>query len=227
VTTPPPDEASDCPVPTGCGSVLLFGGTFDPPHAAHAELALRARDHAFPAGSNAWLVLIPAARNPHKPGGPSASGQHRAAMLRLAFDAAPRCAVWTEELRRAERTGEPSYFIDTLRAARRTLVPGADLRFLLGADQVAAFHRWREAGAILDLARPVVLLREPWRTPTDLERELRNTGAWTDDELGDWLGAIAPVGVLDARATDARAGQALDRLAPAVRAYIREHGLYR
>ncbi len=214
------------PVPEGARSVLLFGGSFDPPHAGHASLAARARDRLFPSG-DAWLVLIPAARNPLKASGPEASGDDRVAMLRLAFADAPRVSIWAEELRRAERDRAPSYFIDTVRTARDALAPDADLRFLLGADQAVAFHHWRAFREILGLAAPAVLLRTPLATPAEMMDAMRATGAWTADELARWRDAIADVGVLDARATDVRVGTDGDAVSPPVRAYIESHALYR
>lgn len=213
------------PIPPGAGCVLLFGGSFDPPHAAHAELASLARDAVFP-GGDARLVLIPAARSPHKAVGPVASGPSRVAMLRLAFRDDPRASVWTEELDRAAQTGEASYFVDTIRAARALLGAGADLRFLIGADQAASFHRWRAFREVLELGGPVVLPRSPLDTPERVLDAMAASGAWSGEELAAWRGAIAEVGVLDARATDVRAGASRGVLAPAVRAYIESHGLY-
>ncbi len=217
------------PVPQNAREIALFGGTFDPPHRAHAELAAAARDLAAP---GAWLVFVPAARSPFKEDAPSAD-EHRLAMLRLATTAVERGAIWTDELDRAGR-GEPSYWIDTLRRAGAAR-PDAKLRFLIGSDQAAEFHRWREPGAILEIARPIVLPRAPVTTPEELGATLRETGAWSQAQIAAWRGAMVALPAVDSSATRARALLRAGRLDdpslselvdPAVLEYIHAHGLY-
>lgn len=204
--------------PAGEGeSVLLFGGTFDPPHLGHVAPAVQARDAVMP---GAWLVYVPAGRNPLKQDGPVASGDDRVRMLRIATRAIRRVAVWTLELDR----GGPSYWIDTVRAAGGA-AGGAALRFLIGADQAGAFHRWRAHEEILDIAQPVVVPRGPIATSHDLERELARTGAWAPAAIARWLGWFQETEMVPAAATDIRRGSA-EGIDPAVLAYIRARGLY-
>ena len=120
----------------------LFGGAFDPPHGAHVALARAAveqlgldRLHVAPTGM-AW----------HKAQTLSAAA-HRLAMCRLAFGGLPKVFVDDRELRR----GGPTYTIDTL-TELRAQYPGAELFLQIGADQAAAFHTWRRAGEIVDMA---------------------------------------------------------------------------
>lgn len=146
--------------------LVLFGGSFDPPHRAHLLFARFVLDRL----SGSSLLMVPAARSPHKSAGPRATPEQRIEMLRLGLgdvglsgpDADPgqhsRVGIWTEEVDRAE-AGEPSYWVDTLRAARSLVGPQTELRFVIGSDQVAAFARWREPHEILRLAAPVVLVR--------------------------------------------------------------------
>ena len=122
--------------------VGLFGGAFDPPHGAHVALARAAveqlgldRLHVAPTGM-AW----------HKAQTLSAAA-HRLAMCRLAFGGLPKVFVDDRELRR----DGPTYTIDTL-AELRAQYPGAELFLQIGADQAAAFHTWRRAGEIVDMA---------------------------------------------------------------------------
>src|SRR3954463_12353114 len=92
----PPDYApiSPPPVPRSVKKVLLFGGTFDPPHGAHARLPPRVRDRWL--GEDAWLLYVPAARNPLKAWGPEAPEHDRLEMLRLLLAAEPdaRSSIW-------------------------------------------------------------------------------------------------------------------------------------
>ncbi|MCL4741998.1 MAG: nicotinate-nicotinamide nucleotide adenylyltransferase [Phycisphaerales bacterium] len=233
------EPVTPMPVPPDAPGVLLFGGTFDPPHRGHTEPAAAARDAMMPPGS--WLVFVPAARSPHKSEAPSTSVAHRVAMLHLAIADLPRSAVWTDEIDRAPRDGsEPSWWVETLRRARRVLPPGASLRFLIGSDQAAAFHRWREFREVLALAEPVVVLREPIADAATLDAALEASGEWTAAERAAWRARIAPAPIVRASATaireEIRCGCGTEPLgdsrasrlvADNVSAYLRQHGLFK
>lgn len=220
------------PVPPGTRSVLLFGGTFDPPHRAHVDLAAAACRRVL--GPDAWLVFVPAARSPFKTGGSATPAHHRARMLLLATHGLDRAAVWTDEIDRTPQ-GEASFWVATLERARASLPDDADLRFLIGSDQAEQLHRWRDPGRIIKLARPVVLLRPPARDAADMEQRMAPAIAECPD-LGavDWRKAVCPLELSDASATAIRAAlrtrqpdATLDRLLhPDVLAYIRRHALY-
>lgn len=213
------------PVPESA-SVLLYGGSFDPPHVAHVELAVAARDALQrEAGAGLWLVYVPAARSPHKDGGPVATATQRVRMLELVLEGRPQVAIWTDEIERAV-TGEPSYWINTVRRAREQLGGDRWLRFLIGADQALQFHRWREAQEILKLARPAVLGRGKVDSAADLRQAIAAEagGFWSEADLDAWAGWFVDVGVRRASSTEARAGEG--ELAPQVEAYIAREGLY-
>src|SRR5512140_903779 len=101
------------PLPPGVREVLVFGGTFDPPHAAHARLPFSVRDSML--GPKAWLLYIPAARNPLKDHGPEASDNDRVRMLKmliaehLATSGEGRVGVWNDECERARVNPGPTY----------------------------------------------------------------------------------------------------------------------
>ena len=131
------------------GRVGLFGGAFDPPHDAHVALARAAieqlaldRLHIVPTG-DAW----------HKSRSLSPA-KDRLALCHLAFDALPQALVDDRELR---RTG-PTYTIDTL-TELRALYPHAELFLQIGADQAGAFHTWRRAQELLQIATVSIAAR--------------------------------------------------------------------
>lgn len=197
MTSPPP--ITPWPIPDASAPAIIFGGSFDPPTRAHVSVAADARDATDPA---AWLVFIPAARSPHKDAGPNASNADRLDMLDAAIASLPRAVTWTDELDRAT-AGQPSYMAQTLERAH-AVAPSTRLRLLIGADQAIAFHRWHEPRRIIELAEPIVLMREPAETEAELHKALRAAAFWSDDELASWRERISAVDVIDASATEAR-----------------------
>ncbi|MBC7835147.1 MAG: nicotinate-nicotinamide nucleotide adenylyltransferase [Phycisphaerales bacterium] len=234
-------------VPPEATPIVLYGGTFDPPHRAHLELPTRVCRWlgAQPGAAGAtrpWIVYVPAARSPFKSKGAAASDADRVAMLAIAREGVSiRSSVWTDELDRAE-PGQPSYMIQTVERAHRALGPGPTLRLLIGADQAIRFHDWRGARRLIELAEPVVMARSLEGPPgrgaaAETERligEMERAAFWSNDELGRWRERVADVGVIDASATGIReriAGGAEDAellgvLSPGVLGYIRARGLY-
>jgi nicotinate-nucleotide adenylyltransferase len=234
------------PVPAWVRRVLVFGGTFDPPHAGHVVLP----DAVRAALGFEWVMYVPAARSPHKASGPVASDEDRVAMLVASLRERAeetgdevRASVCTLEIERA-RGGvgaagpvAVSYTVDTLRALRAAL-PGVTMRLLIGADQAAAFGRWHEPREIIGLAEPVVMLRLPMESVDGMIEAMRapGGGSWSEEELAAWRGRVVEVPLIDAEATRIRAGLArggvddelvVGRLARAVREMILERGLYR
>lgn len=201
--------------------ILVFGGTFDPPHVAHAVLPpFVARQIGC-----GRILYVPAAVSPHKLDTPPTPDHHRIAMLLLALADVPEAQISSVELER----GGPSYTVDTLRTLRGQYGADVTLRLLIGADQALAFHRWKDWEEILDLATPVVLMRPP------LDRERFGAAlhaAYDVDEAERWMAWTVDAPALDVSATEIRAALAEGRddvegLAPAVLDYIRRHRLYR
>ena len=139
--------------PTGAGRprrIGVLGGTFDPPHVGHLIVASEAL----------WQLeldvvrLVPARTPPHKPPGAPSDPDRRAAWLEAAVAGAPGLEVSRLEL---DREG-PSYTADTLEAMAAA-EPGAELWFILGADQLAGLPGWRDPGRVLAAARLAVVPR--------------------------------------------------------------------
>ena len=208
---------------TGVGDpsrILLFGGTFDPPHMAHVTLpplaAAKLRCDR--------IIYVPARISPLKTGSPPTDAAHRLEMLRLALRGVPNASISAIEL---EREG-PSFTIDTVKAFK---VADTELFLLLGADQALDFHRWRAWEEIVRIAAPVVLLRPPW---TRDAFAVRLAETYSQGEAGSWLSRTldGDLPLIDVSASDVRrrvrAGRSIDGLVPAaVAAYVAAHGLYR
>ena len=201
--------------------LIIFGGSFDPPHVAHVVLPMAVREVM---GADA-VAYVPAARAPHKLDKVQTNAVHRLAMLRLALADEPYARMFTDEIDRATLGGEPSYTVDTLAALREKLDDDVRLRLLIGADQVRIFDQWREPERIIEVAEPLVMVRPP-DTRERLLASLRD-----DQARHAWEPRLVDVPVMDVSSTDIRQrvtrGESIEGLVhPGVARYIREHGLY-
>lgn len=223
-------------------TIVVYGGSFDPPHFYHTVGPLSIIPRLFgPAG---WLLYIPAAHNPHKPGGPHASDAHRLAMLNLALDLPGQRSIWTDEIDRARWHAQrgntsPSYTIDTLQRLRSILPASMTLRLLIGSDQVTTFHTWKDPRHVISLAEPLIMPREPVVMVSSVYSAL-DSDFWTRDEKAAWCRRIAPTFPMPSASTDLRSAipgapakaAAWERRAPLrdvvtpVAQYIIDHNLY-
>ena len=143
--------------------LALYGGPFDPVHHGHLVLA---RDAVEQLGLER-VIFIPAALSPHKLGRTPADGALRRAMLVAALVGEPRFVLDDAEL---QRPG-PSFAIDTVERIAAEF-PGAQLHYLIGADNVRELYTWRRFDDLRRLVQFVVFGRgaeaadEPYGFPT-------------------------------------------------------------
>src|SRR6185295_11098189 len=86
--------------------IALYGGTFDPVHMGHVEIARRTSERF----RFEKLIFIPAQMAPHKIGRPVTEPIHRYAMLALATQSDPRLEISTFELDAPDRR----YTVETI-----------------------------------------------------------------------------------------------------------------
>ncbi|MSR34987.1 MAG: nicotinate (nicotinamide) nucleotide adenylyltransferase [Phycisphaerales bacterium] len=200
--------------------VLVFGGSFNPPHRRHVSLAQQAAE-AIGADE---IRVIPANINPQRQEQPTTSAHHREAMLRLAFAGQARAVIDTQEIAR----GGASFTVDTLKNLRAQF-PDAQFFLLLGGDQALNFYSWKDPQGILALATPVVVPRAPLNAPELLQQIAARKDTATANVWRPW---ILPLEAAADSSTQLRdnivAGAALDekQIDPAVTAYIKRHSLY-
>ena len=201
-------------------TVLLFGGSFDPPHEAHVSLPLEV---AGMVGADE-VLFMPAKVNPQKADTPPTPVEHRIAMLQLALEGHPLARISRLEV---DHPG-PSYTVDTLqRLIEDPPYRTATVRLLIGADQALNFKTWKDWQTIERIAEPVVMPRHP-HTRADLEDEYRRLHP---DGFERWIDRTLDLPVRAGRSTDIRTmiqqAQPLDSvLAPSVERYVHEHRLY-
>jgi len=198
----------------------ILGGTFDPIHLGHLIPALYAFNHLC----LDRLLLIPSALPVHRPGHEPAPAADRLHMCRLAAAALPGLEASSLEVDRPE----PSYTVLTLRRLRDSVGPDAGLVLLIGEDNLATLHTWREVAAIFHLAT-VALLGRPGCGEADLSPLREAVG---EEAVEGLLARRVPAPEVPVSATVVRRrlrqGDSVAGLVPAsVAAYIAEAGLYR
>jgi nicotinate-nucleotide adenylyltransferase len=130
--------------------VGLFGGSFNPAHEGHAHVAETAR-RRLDLDRVIWLV---SPQNPLKPRHETADLAERVAGAK-ALANGPDMIVSDVESRLGSQ-----YTIDTIRALKGRF-PGVKFVWIMGADSLASFHRWRGWTQIMREV-PVAVVSRPW-----------------------------------------------------------------
>lgn len=151
--------------------VGLYGGSFNPPHAGHRHVSLLALKRL--ALDRVWWLVTPG--NPLKGrDGLAATAQRLEAAGRMARH--PRIAVTGIEESLGTR-----YTVDTLAAivSRR---PDLCFVWIMGADNLASFDRWRGWRAIAALVPFAVVDRPGWTLKAARSRAAVALAPWRIDE---------------------------------------------
>ena len=203
--------------------VLLYGGTFDPPHNGHLNNLRAAADRVRPDK----VVVMPAGLSPFKQH-TSAPGALRLEMCRCFAALAqepgmPPLEVSGWEVAQAA-AGSRNYTVLTLEMLAREN-PGAVLYLAIGSDMLLSFEGWHRWQDILRLAHLVVTSRHVGDDPELHAKALRL------DPTGARI-LFAPVQALPMASSDIRtrlaAGEGCEAELPeAVRAVIRREKLYK
>src|SRR5215217_2640659 len=140
--------------------IALYGGTFDPVHAGHLEVARRV-SQLFEIEK---VLFIPAQMAPHKIGRPVTEPIHRYAMLALATQDDPELLISTFELDAPDRR----YTVDTVAHFQHALGDSTELFFIMGADSWSEITTWREWARLLTMTNHIVVTR-PGYEPTSTD----------------------------------------------------------
>lgn len=127
----------------------LFGGTFDPPHAAHVHVSATALRRL--GLDRIWWIVTPG--NPLKQHGGLTPLDDRIAQAR-ALNRDPRVVVTDIEARIGTR-----YAVDTVRWLTRRC-PGVHFVWVMGADILGELHRWRHWRAMTNMI-PLAIVDRP------------------------------------------------------------------
>jgi len=131
--------------------IAAYGGTFDPIHNGHIEIA-RAVVRNFDVDQ---LLLIPACRPPHKGSKAIAGAYHRFTMAALATLDEARVVVSTIELDAPDRP----YTFETIERLRNQFGLETSLFFVMGADSFEEINTWREPSRLISSTNLIVVTR--------------------------------------------------------------------
>ena len=126
----------------------FFGGTFDPIHFGHLNLALSLGEKK---GLD-QIFFSPAYLSPGKQTDqPIASGKTRKEMVELALEGVPNCSCLDWEL----SSEGPSYTIEVVRYLVASY-PEDSIYLILGEDALHGLSEWKEVDELLTLATPLI-----------------------------------------------------------------------
>ena len=128
----------------------VYGGSFDPIHHGHLILAREARETL----DLEKIIFVPAAVSPFKGRESAASAEMRLLMLRAAIEGEEGFVIDDCELRRPP----PSWTIDTVSEIQQRETD-SQIYLLIGEDNVATLHCWRQFDELKQMVRFVVLDR--------------------------------------------------------------------
>ena len=186
----------------------IFGGSFDPVHNAHVALARVALEQ-LGLDEIRWVPVWQTWQKTRQLAPPA----DREAMVRLAIAGEPRFVLERCELRRRGT----SFTLDTVRELRAA-EPDVEWYLILGQDQYAGLHTWRDWRELVGL---VTLVIAPRAGAPAVDAQVASTPHRTVE-----------LPMMSESSTDIRSllaeGRPIDAFVPpAVARYIESHHLYR
>ncbi len=187
----------------------IFGGSFDPPHVGHLQVALQAADEL----QLDAVLWIPASVSPHKTIETTLPASVRYEMVQLMTKLDDRFLLDSREL---DRKG-PSFTVDTVEELSQTY-PDARLYLIIGEDSFLSLPTWKNPERIIELAQLVV-----YKRVTPQKGLVGNTHFACDHWLGGPLVDVTSTEIKDLLFKNKNADHLLT---PEVSAFIKENGLY-
>ena len=186
----------------------ILGGTFDPIHHGHLQLAQYARTQY----SLDKVVFVPAYQSPHKQAlrFPT-SAEDRYEMVRLAIEGEPFFEISDCEIKRAG----VSYTFDTL-AEFEKQYPRAEFFLILGKDAFEGIDTWHRASELKKKIRFLVAKRGPGEICAP------------EGARVEWIQMpLSPISASGIREAIKQGRNVDDYLPPKVFQFIQAHALYR
>ena len=213
--------------------VAIYGGTFDPVHKGHVEVARRILQ-LFELDE---VLFVPACVPPHKSG--ISSAFHRFAMLALATEHYAALQLSTIELDEPNRP----YAVDTVERLQSEIGSTSRLFFMIGADSWSEITTWHEWQRLLKMCDLIVVTRPGYELSAGVPEVAKvvDGRGLSRQEISELLRSdseprvfLTDVAMVDVSATAIRAAarsvemEKLREMVPApVASYIEKYELYR
>lgn len=212
---------------TAARRIGILGGTFDPIHRGHLDVAAVAQAALGLTEIDVITSNVP----PHRPQ-PVASAYHRFAMVALAVQEHPDWRAADLEL----RYDAPSYTSRTLNRFHDRGYQPSELFFVIGADAFTEIASWRDYPTILEAAHFVVVSRPGLRSSEMAARLPHIAARMVTSPIDAVSSAIPLIILIDAPTADVSStairrrladGESIEGLVPrSVQQHIEQHGLY-
>lgn len=195
------------------GRIGLFGGTFDPPHIGHIELAKEVLSRF----SLDKIIFIPAGNPPHKTDKVITDKVHRFEMVKISIKESDKFLLSDFDV----KNEKPNYSYLTIEHFKNAY-PDDEIFFIVGEDSYRDFPLWKNYPDILSLCSFIVVNR-PGVLDIDYFTKYKNIAP---DHSALFLDDFS----CDLSSTDLREqlakGNAENSLPSGVAEYIKRHKLY-
>ncbi len=193
--------------------VILYGGTFDPPHNGHRHLLESAMRHF----GISEAIVMPTAVPPHKSADQCYAPSVRMEAVRLLMKGLEGVTVSELEIAKKGK----SYTVDTLRQLHAQM-PDTEICLLMGSDMFLTLADWREASEILRLATILAAAREEKKSQ---EMQQYRRFLLTIEPRCDIM--LFDIQVLPISSSEIRAGERTDMVPKRVWDYLQENRFVR
>lgn len=194
----------------------IFGGSFDPIHQGHLNIARSAYEEF--SLDEVWF--IPAGHSPNKDEHGMTSATNRAEMVELAIAPYPYFKLSRIEIE-AQQT---SYTYLTLSKIKEQY-PDAELYFIMGADSLDYFEKWKHPEIICEKAIILAAVRDDMDVAV-IQKKITEIQSLFPARIYPIRGGRTEVSSTELRSSYKKAGSISAMIPDAVGRYIREHGLY-
>ena len=189
----------------------ILGGSFDPIHNGHLNMALKSYEQYDL--DEVWL--IPNGNAPHKDSDKMADASDRLAMCELVAVEYPFLKTCDIEI----TSKEYSYTYITVTKLQERY-PEHDFYFIMGADSLDYFEKWRKPEVIASVCKILVINRDEF-SEEDMAEKIRRINTIFPADI-----RIVHCPKVDVSSTELRTKLDKADVLPAVYEYICEHDLY-
>lgn len=189
----------------------ILGGSFDPIHNGHLNMAIKSYEQY--SLDEVWL--IPNGNAPHKNADKMADASHRMRMCQLVANEYPFLKTCDIEI----ASTEYSYTYITVTKLKE-MYPEYEFYFIMGADSLDYFDKWRKPEVIASVCKILVINRDEF-SESDMTEKIARINAIFPADI-----RIVHCPKIEVSSTELRCKLNRENVLPAVYDYICQNDLY-